>query len=83
MLIASLVVDDQTEVTVRPGFVDVDSVYVTPTSANDAERLAASFTAVAHFLRVKERGQSMVDPEPDGPLAAISESELRLLCGDR
>ena len=80
MLIASLVVDDQSVVSVRPGYVVVDDLHVTPTSAAEADRLVAAFAATAHYLHVQESAASMLDPEPDGPLA---ECELAGQWGDR
>lgn len=83
MLVASLVVDDQSTIRPRGGLLDVEGVYLTPTTADNAARLIEGLAAVERHLKAAEEAATMRLPEDPGPLAAITESELRLLAGDR
>lgn len=82
MLVATQVVDDETAITVRPGFLDIDGFYIVPVTSAAADRLAEQAGKVAEHMR-EAVARSMTEPMFDGPVAAISESELRLLAGDR
>jgi len=82
MLIASLVIDDAASVTVRTGYLDIDGVYVTPVTVAEAERLAEQTAKLAAQMR-EDIARKVTEPMFDGPLADVTESELRLLAGDR
>lgn len=83
MLVATLVIDDES--TIRPSghSLRVDDMHITPTSSTAARTLAAALERLAASLLSEEIARKVTDPEPDGPLAAITASEARTLDTDR